>query len=200
MNRPIGAIVLAAGTSSRMGTNKALLPIDGQPMIAHVVGRVSASGAVSKIVVVTGHEPQQVQAAVGDDAIQYVQNDQYEQGMLSSIQAGIAAIQADIAAIFVVLGDQPGVRETTIQALVRAWRERAQPAIVQPSYQGKHGHPILIDASYADEILALTASETLKTFVDRNRSNTVVVDVDDPAVVNDVDTPADYQRVLRDLR
>lgn len=193
----IGAIVLAAGLSSRMGSNKALLPIEGQPMIAHVVGRVR--DLVPGIVVVTGHESDQVQAAVGPD-VRCVRNDHYERGMLSSIQTGVAAIHTEVAAFFIVLGDQPGVRPTTIQSLIATYNDRAQPAIVQPSHAGKHGHPILIRSNCADEILALMPNETLKTFVDRHRSDTVVVDVNDPAVVNDVDTPADYQRVLRSVQ
>src|SRR4051812_36889274 len=120
----IGAIILAAGSSRRMGRNKSLLPIDGEPMIARVVERFITVGA-HPIIVVTGHEPDQIRSALSklSEQVRLAFNANHEQGeMLSSIKVGIESLRSRSDAFFLVLGDQPWVLETTLRGLVDAWR------------------------------------------------------------------------------
>lgn len=189
---PIAAVILAAGLSRRMGALKPLLPLVGRPMIVRVVETFVAC-EVRPILLVTGHEAQQVQQAVAGTGVVCVHNPRYAQDMLTSVQAGVAALPKDIGAFFVALGDQPGVRSKTIGQMMRTWRER-RPMLVRPVLQGRHGHPVLFSAELAGEILALRPGQTLKTVVQQHHSRALECHVDDAGVVEDVDTPEDYER------
>jgi molybdenum cofactor cytidylyltransferase len=104
-------------------------------------------------------------------------------------------------AIVLALGDQPSVRPSTLRAIVRAWLDADlsnRPLIVLPSYQKRHGHPILLDSRGIGEILALSGPDaTLKTYTAAHADRTIDVPVDDPAILEDVDTPEDYERALK---
>jgi len=194
---PIGAIVLAAGASSRMlGRNKALLLIDGRPMIARVVETFAK--VADPIVVVTGHDPQSIQAALTDHPrIEFEHNPNHAtSGMLSSIKVGVAGMRSRVDAFFLALGDQPFVSVATLQHLIELWRT-SQSDIVRPTYRGKHGHPILIASRCIDSILALRDDQTLNDFVRANSTNAVDVPVEDAATIQDIDTPADYDAAIK---
>ena len=190
-------MVPAAGMSRRMGRPKALLPFGPAPMVARVVESLASADCVSPIVVVTGHERERVVAVLAAHDVVHVFNAQYETGeMLSSIQAGVRAVGSRAGAVVLALADQPGVEAATVRSLVGAWRETGA-AIVSPLYAGRTGHPVLISSLLFDEILQLGAGESLKTLMLRHADEIVKLDVTDPAVVVDVDTPTDYQEALR---
>jgi molybdenum cofactor cytidylyltransferase len=191
------SIVLAAGMSRRMGRPKVLLPLGDRPLIAHVVGQVEASPLISRVVVVTGSHDREIRAALTGHDINFANNPDFATGeMLSSVKTGLRALaDARPDAICIVLGDQPGVATATIDTICRAW-SKAKPPIVRPTYRGRHGHPILIAAEYIPEIVSLGPDSSLKDFVTRHAARAIDVSVDDPAVVDDIDTPADYLHVL----
>src|SRR5205814_1793926 len=118
-------------------------------------------------------------------------------GMLSSVQTGVAAVMAQADAFFVVLGDQPLVRPETLSRMCDAWA-RSRPRVLLPSHAGKHGHPILLSSEGAHEILSLSRDrDTLKTYTSRRTEQTLELAIDDdPAILSDVDTPADYQAAV----
>ena len=196
---PIAAVVPAAGLSSRMGRFKPLLPFGGLPMVVCVAESLSAAG-VSPVLVVTGHRRNEVAAAVesfGGGDVWLVHNPDFERGeMLSSVRAGVGELPPGAAAFVLALADQPAVEPETIQLLCDTWRRTGAP-IVRPCHDGRHGHPILFSSECIPEILALTPGETLKSLVRRRADAIVDVPVADPAVVADVDTPEDYQQVLK---
>lgn len=196
---PIPAIVLAAGLSRRMGRFKPLLPIDGRPMVAHVVEMLVRSGVVAPVIVVTGHNSERVGSAVaGGGHVTVVHNDRYEAGgMASSVQAGVRALPAGAAGFLIVLGDQPAVRPETVARLVAAWQTGAA-SIAVPVYHTRRGHPIVLSSRCAAEVLELADGQTLKAVVTRHEGDRVEVPVDDSGVVVDVDTPEDYERLLKD--
>jgi CTP:molybdopterin cytidylyltransferase MocA len=187
----IAAIVLAAGMSRRMGRHKPLLPIGDRTMIAHVVdGFLSAD--VASIHVVTGFDAANVMAALGTrDAIQ-VHNPNYFDGMLSSVKCGVRAVR-NVRAFFISLGDQPFILPSTLRDMET---NASRAPIVRPSCRGRHGHPLLIGSHLADEILALGSHETLNDFMKRHADQIHEIDIDDPGVVEDIDTPEDYARAL----
>lgn len=205
MANRIAAVVLAAGMSRRMGRPKALLPLGGLPMIARVVEPLLAIDAIDPIVVVTGHHADQVVAAMDGNQVEFVHNTNYVDGMLSSVKVGLRAIAGRCDAFFLALGDQPLVQPTTYLEMLnrdmglwlmpnRSHAPEARATMLQPTFDGRHGHPILLSAQSIEPILALTADATLK---DYTRSvSTIEIPADDPGVLADIDTPEDYDHAV----
>jgi molybdenum cofactor cytidylyltransferase len=191
----IAAVVLAAGSSRRMGAAKLLLPLAGKAIISHVVDAVASADGVSPIVVVTGANEALMKDALRDRDVSFVHNADFADGeMLSSIKAGVAALPR-CDAFFIVLGDQPGISPRTIELLAQAWGT-SHGRIIVPSFRGKRGHPICLPSDGIDEILALPRDATLKDYVNRHVDALMSIEVDDPAVVVDVDTPQEYRRLI----
>jgi molybdenum cofactor cytidylyltransferase len=176
-----------------MGQTKSLLPLGGKPVLAHVIETILAAQWIAPVIVVTGHEPAMLEPVVsGYATVERVHNENHERGgMLSSIQAGLAAIDGRADAVFVVLGDQPLVRAGTLRTMISAYRAR-RPRVIVPSHEGRRGHPILLCARGVSDILALPPNATLKTYTDLHADHRVELPVSDPAVLQDLDTPADY--------
>ncbi len=190
-SRVPAAIVLAAGMSQRMGRHKSLLPMGDRAMIAHVVDGFIAAG-IARVYVVTGFEAASVMATLGTREVIQVHNPNYRDGMLSSVKCGVQAIPY-VMRFFISLGDQPFISPYTLRNLDLT--SMGAP-IVRPSYRGKHGHPLVIASDFADEILSLGPDETLNDFMKRHADEIQEISVDDPAVVEDIDTPEDYARAV----
>lgn len=192
------AIVLAAGLSARMGGKfKPLLPVAGRPLIARTLAALFQAPEIFPVILVTGHRADAVRYAAGGYDVTPVQNPNYEAGgMVSSAQAGVRALPDGVDGFLLSLGDQPAIRPETISRLVGAWRKGAA-AIAVPAYHGKRGHPVVMSARCAADVLQLQPDQTLKAVVERYKDRTIQVDVDDPGVVIDVDTPDDYERLLK---
>jgi molybdenum cofactor cytidylyltransferase len=189
------AIVLAAGLSRRMGRHKPLLPIGDRAMIAHVVDGIIGAG-ITNIYVVTGHLACDVRGALANRPVHFIANENFVVGgMLSSVQLGVRAAHASCDAFFISLGDQPFIDPETFRQMTVAFI-RSRAPILLPTHNGKHGHPVLIASDLAPQILALRSDETLNDFAKRQANETLEIDVDDPAVVEDIDTPEDYARAL----
>ena len=187
--------------SRRMGRLKMLLPFGDRPMLARVIESLLESRAASPIIVVTGHAAEEISAVAVEykDVVRTHNPDYATGGMLSSVKTGVRALPPTSDAFYLVLGDQPMVRPSTLIALRAAWHPESVP-IVAPAFQGKRGHPLLISSRLAEEILELGEDDTLKTLIVRKADKVCAVPVDDPATVQDVDTPDDYQAALRQWR
>ena len=182
-----------------MGTPKALLPLGDKPLLARVIETIVTAGEIDPVVTVTGHEEVRVRQILTPWKVHPVHNVAYATGgMLSSVQTGVAAVLGRCDAFFVVLGDQPLVRAGTYRAMIDAWSE-SRPRVVLPKHAGKHGHPILLSATGADEILSLQRDQTLKSYTSKQAERTLELAIDDPAVLSDIDTPADYQAAVEQL-
>ncbi len=205
--RRVTAVVLAAGQSRRMGTNKLLLPWGETTVLGRTLANVGAA-AVHDLLLVTGHERERVEAtaarewaAARADALGIasggqlptVYNRDYANGMLASVQAAVRALPASAAAILVVLGDQPMVTTDTIDRLLHAYA--ATPAgLVAPYYDGRRGNPVIIDQRYFDELLALPADAAPRALLARHTDDLLAVAVEDEAVLLDLDRPEEYER------
>ena len=201
--RRVTAVVLAAGESRRMGRNKMLLPWGESTVLGRTLDNVRAS-VVSDVIVVTGHEREEVEAVValagrtqiGDDAttavsIQVVHNSDYAKGMLASVQAAVRALPPATEAILVVLGDQPMVEPQTIDRLLAAYA--ASPAgLVAPYVGERRGNPVLIDRRYFAELLALPPEAAPRALLGRHADDVLAVAVDSEAVLHDLDRPEEY--------
>ncbi|MEC9378267.1 MAG: nucleotidyltransferase family protein [Candidatus Latescibacterota bacterium] len=194
----VEAVVLAAGRSSRMGRPKQLLPLPGgNAVIERVVGNVAPF--VSDVVVVVGHVPGQVAAMAERAGARIAINPQVDRGMLSSVQAGIAALHEATTGILLCLGDQPEVDERTIVPVLDAATETS---LVIPTFEGKGGHPVYIAQTFFEEIrsLAFDAPEGLRSVVRGHPQDTTQVELTRPDLLHDMDTRADYQQTWQRLK
>ena len=132
---------------------------------------------------------------IGNRAVETVTNRRYREGMLSSIQAGFAALPQETSAALVCLGDQPLIFFSVFDDLIEAY-EQTRKGIVLPVYKKRRGHPILIDMKHKQEILALSPDIGLRALVQNHPQDVQEVEVDTPQILKDIDYPEDYQSQL----
>ncbi len=196
-HRIISAILLAAGESKRMGQPKMALPWGDTTMLGRVV-ETFASAGIEDLVVVTGGGGRAVDDLVDGLASRFplrrVFNADYERGeMLSSIQAGLAALGSGQEAALIGLGDQPQVRADTILRICSAFMHSRRLLIV-PSFENHRGHPWLIARSLWNEFLSLPQGTTPRQFL-RSRAGSIdYLAIEDDSILRDVDTPEAYAR------
>jgi molybdenum cofactor cytidylyltransferase len=189
----IGAVVVAAGMSQRMGQPKLILPWGSTTIIGQVVHTLSNSG-ITEIVVVTGGARQKVEEAVKTYPVKTVFNPEFSSGdMAVSLKIGLNSLTEPIGAALVVLGDQPQLKTEVIQAIIQQFNHTHGMLIV-PSYQMHRGHPWLINRGLWPDLLALSSSYTLRDFLQSHAKEIEYLDVETPTVLMDLDTPDDYQK------
>jgi molybdenum cofactor cytidylyltransferase len=200
VQRPIGAVVLAAGMSRRMGEPKVLLPWSkGRTIIEHILEQLIMT-RVDHIVVVTGNRADEVGALAQKLDVQTVYNPDFANAeMLSSLKAGLRAMPDHVGAALVVLGDQPSIQPRIIHQVIQRYAEGAGD-IVAPSYNMRRGHPILIDRRYWREILALPDNGAPRDVINAHADRIAYVEVDSDSVLRDVDTPEEYREARARLR
>jgi molybdenum cofactor cytidylyltransferase len=190
----ISAIVLGAGLSTRMGALKQLLPFGERTVIEQVVSTLHDC-SVDEIVVVLGHRHAEIARVLARWNVRTTFNPNYVEGMLSSLQHGWKNVDRDTNAVMHVLGDQPQIESRVVQQLIARY-QRGDARIVAPLYGGRRGHPILLDAQYRDEILALrdgaTMRDVMRAHADRIRDVSVASD----DILRDMDTWQEYKREL----
>ncbi len=182
------ALILAAGESSRMGRAKALLPLGGTSFVEGLVQSFRAR--CHPVIVVLGHDPDSVRAAVAGMATVVV-NEDYRQGQLTSMQCGLRAVGAEVDRVLFTLVDHPRVAASTIDALL----ESDAPLSI-PVFEGRKGHPICFRRELIREFLELPPDSQARFVVHRHAGETRWVAVNDPGILDDVDDPAAYERLL----
>jgi len=204
------AIILAAGSSSRMGSgrHKLLLPLDDRPVLAHVID-ASLQSQARPIIVVLGHQSDQVRLHIeqysNHELITLAENIYYQQGMSTSLREGIQTLLANdyrnehdshqIDSTLILLGDQPLITSKIIDALITAYRSNGR-AIVAPLYKGKRGSPVLFDKSLFTELIEVTGDEGGRTVLERHRHEVELIEIGDTLANYDVDTWEAYEQVV----
>ena len=195
------AVVLAAGDSRRMGTPKALLrDRAGRPFVDRIVSTLIAAG-LDRIVIVTGTQHKAITDALEADAPGIapvlVNNSDPSRGPLSSLWTAMDAVPlATVDGILMIPVDLPMTRPETVRAVIDAWRRTRAP-IVRPAMGSRHGHPVLFDRSVFDELRRAPLAEGAKAVIHAFPDRVVNVAVDDDGCLSDIDTPADYEAMLR---
>lgn len=191
------AVILAAGLSRRMGEpNKLLLPVAGEPMIRRVVATVLAAG-VEQAVVVTGHEAEQVQAALAPLAVRMIFNPRFASGQVSSVRAGLEALSEPTDAVLMCLGDQPLLTVEDLRALEAAYARRPRGSVVVPMWGGQRGNPVVLSWASARETLGRASSFGCRHFMAENAEQVYAWPAPNDHFVRDVDQPAEYEELLR---
>ena len=185
----IAAVVLAAGRSRRMAPHNKLLITDkaGKPMIARVVDNVLSSGA-RPILVVLGHQSEQIETALAGKPVRFIHAADYAEGLAASLKAGIAAVPEDCAAAVVCLGDMPLVTGRMIDRLVSAYDPEEGRQIVLPTFRGKQGNPMLWDRRFFPEILQISGDSGARFLTGKYAEVLAEIEMGDDAVLRDFDT------------
>jgi len=186
----VAIVILAGGTSSRLGRPKQLLELGGEPLLRHTVRRALASSAAD-VVLVLGSRAEEIGAAVGELGQRIVINPDFAAGQSTSMVAGVVALGADIDAAILMLGDQPTVTPALLDRLIATFEETGA-AIEQPRYHGRPGNPVLFRRDLFPELLAVTGDLGAREIIQRRKGDVVWVDLDEPAPP-DVDSDEDYE-------
>jgi len=185
----IGALLLAAGQSRRMGgPNKLLAELDGVPMVAHVARRLLASRA-RPIIAVLGNQADAVDAALGKLPVERVRNPEFAGGLSTSLKRGITALPSDLDGVIVCLGDMPLISGRHLDRLIAAFNPLEGRAIVVPTRRGKRGNPVLWSSRFFPEMAALAGDVGAKHLIGEHAELVAEVEMDDDAVLVDIDTP-----------
>jgi len=210
----VPAIVLAAGSSSRMGRPKALLPLGGggETFLSRILTTLREAEVDDRLVVV-GYDAAAIKASLAQlnlsaprrargalslsKGVRLVENVEYERGQLSSLQAGLrAADRPGVRAVLVTLVDVPLVSAQTVRAVLDAYRRHPGAPIVRPVRGGRHGHPVVFDRALFGELRAADPAVGAKLVVRAHHDEILDVDVADEGAFLDIDTPVDYERII----
>jgi len=189
----ISAVILAAGESRRMGLGKSkvLLKLNEETIIERLI-HVLQDSNVSDIIVVLGHNPEEIESVIQNYDVKIVYNYAYEHEMTSSFIMGLSRVSMLSEAAFLVLGDQPLLTKKLITDMLDAY-EKTPALIISPIYKGKKGHPVLFDRTLFTEILSLGPHGIIRDIIHRHRDRMITVKADIGAVF-DIDTPEDYKK------
>ncbi|HKG58237.1 MAG TPA: nucleotidyltransferase family protein [Pyrinomonadaceae bacterium] len=187
MREPVTAILLAAGRSSRMGAFKPLLPFGNKTVIECCIDYLR-DGGVAEIIVVLGHRADDIRQQVS--GVKFALNPDPDTPMGASIAAGIGALPETAQATLIALVDHPAVPPTVVSTLLVSWKKGAR--LVIPTWQGRGGHPVLVDLSFKAELLNLPESGGLRALFDAHRNEVIRVPVASPFIARDMDTWDDY--------
>jgi molybdenum cofactor cytidylyltransferase len=196
-NSRFGAVILAAGMSSRMGEAKQLLRLGNNTLLGQVLENVRSS-AVKDIVLVLGHEAERIKERISTENLSVVINESYRQGMGTSLRAGLAALPPDVDAALIVLADQPFVLPKTLDLLMDEYT-RSSAQIVIPTYKGFRGNPVLLDRSVFSEVMALTGDIGCRAIFGNHLEGIAKVPVEDIGILLDMDSKDDFE-LLNDFR
>jgi len=187
-------IILAAGESRRMGRNKMLLPFGDKLIVTSVIDKVRESG-IKIIMLVLGAYSEEILKAVEGRDLNPVINNDYKKGMLSSVQCGFRNIPEDCGAVMVFLGDQPMVSADVARMLISEYKKSGRGIII-PVYNGRRGHPVLIDIKYREDIYGLNQGIGLRELMDRFPDDIEECNVKNQDILKDIDTLKDYFQAI----
>lgn len=196
-SRNVAAIILAAGRSTRMGgPNKLLAELGGKTLVRIVTEQALASKAQS-VVVVTGHQADDVEKALRGLKVTFVRNPDFAEGLASSVKAGISAVSADAAAAVICLGDMPLISARLIDRLIEAFAPDRGNLIAVPVSDGRRGNPVLWSRRFFNELMALDGDIGARHLIARHSEAVAEVAVDGHGAFLDIDTPQALEAARR---
>lgn len=186
----VWAIILAAGSSTRMHRQKLLLPFHGLTVIEKVV-KNAVDLLNHNVIVVLGSHSDEIRRQIKNPNLSYCINYNHTEGMLSSVICGYRTLPGNAAAALIFLGDQPHIPVYVPQQLLAAW-DTSGKGIIIPTYSGKRGHPILIETKYKTDIEQLDKNKGLRNLMENFSSDVFEMECTAPEITRDIDTPEDY--------
>lgn len=193
----IVAMILAAGESKRMKSPKMLLPFKGATIIEKVIENVLQSDADSAVVVL-GAEKEKILSVINHYEVQTAVNENYRDGMLSSVRTGLAAIADNYEAVLIFPGDMPLISPEVSNLIIAGYRNSGKGIII-PAAEGMRGHPILISSALHEEIIKLDDEEGLRQLAKKFPHEVYEISVDDPSILKDIDTREEYLKEINKI-
>jgi molybdenum cofactor cytidylyltransferase len=193
----IWAIILAAGESKRMRVPKMLLPFNGCTMLEIVIRNVIRSD-VNNTLVVLGAKNYAITGLIEKMSVKCCYNENYKEGMLSSVKCGFRNLPSDLDAVLVFQGDQPFITSGVINMVIETYRLSGK-GIVIPVHEKKRGHPLLIDRKFRNEIEKLNTREGLRSLAYQFTDDVLEVETNDSGILQDFDTYEEYKKEINKL-
>ncbi|WP_367278261.1 NTP transferase domain-containing protein [uncultured Alsobacter sp.] len=185
----IAAVVLAAGRSTRMGaTNKLTADYDGKALVRRVAEAALETGA-SPVLVVCGHERDEVCACLDGLDVTVIENPAFAEGLSTSLRAGIAALPEDVDAAVVMLGDMPLVRPVHVRRLAAAFEAEPGGIAAVPVHDGEWGNPVILARALFAEVATLEGDAGARKLLQAHKDKVIEVPIGEDAVSTDIDTP-----------
>lgn len=204
MSTPFSAVLLAAGSASRMqGEFKQLLPLPtetGTEPVVRITAKAILAAHPAEIVVVTGHRGREVMAALAGLPLAFRANPRHAEGQMTSVTAGLAALQAPCAAVMVCLADLVLLRPEDYRELVSTFADLPRDAILIPHHHGVRGNPVTFAASRVPEVLSGAVNPGCRKLIADHPQDVVCREFAHDRYTTDMDTPADYERIRARLR
>jgi len=190
----IAGIILAAGSSSRMGNqNKLMIDINGKTILETVIS-TALNAEVNPLIIVLGNDADQFQKTLEEYPVILVKNYEWEKGMSTSIKAGIGALGNDVAGSMILLGDMPEVKTDDIRQLMEKFNEQDGAKIIFPVKDGQQGHPVIFPKDYFKDLSLLSGDRGAKSIL--NDENSFGVEMRSQGVLFDIDTESDLINYL----
>ncbi|MEM3794232.1 MAG: molybdenum cofactor cytidylyltransferase, partial [Thermoprotei archaeon] len=186
-----GCLILAAGESRRMGTQKLLLEVQGKPILQHVIDTASTIG-FPELVVVIGSQSDKIISKINFGSVKIVINNEYRAGLSSSLKLGLKSFTSNPDAYMVMLGDMPFIRPDTLRKLLEE-HAKTDPFMSIPVYREKRGNPVIISRRAVKEVETLSGDSGARQLLERHPHEVMWIQVDDEGVILDVDTQEDYR-------
>ena len=190
----LAVIILAAGKSTRMGTQKLCMPLGRHTILEQTIDNYLGS-KVDEIIVVTGHEAQKVKQHISNKPVTIVYNPHYYKGMSTSIAAGLQAVKANIQSVMIALGDQPYIRSDIINFIIDK-HSNSNKGISVPVYEGNRGHPTIFNIEYKAELLKLEGDKGGIQVTDRHPDDVFEINVEFEEIITDIDTVEKYNQTI----
>ena len=199
IRKKLSVIVLAAGLSSRMGTNKLLLPLGTKPVLQRTLDALNGLPWYEARIVF-GRLAHKMEQNLEHYTFIPVFNPFYKNGMASSIRQGTLSLRPDADGIAIALGDTPFLQTQTVRHLFQAFEQAGPGAILRPMYDGKPGHPVIFSSEYRKDLLELSGDSGAKQILKSYAKSVIRVAVQDPGVIGDIDTPQAYRAALEKVK
>lgn len=188
----ISAVLLAAGESNRMGDlNKLELQINGVSLLQRIIDTLHKT-SFQELIVVAGYQANKIQSLLQDDPVTVINNEHYQQGQMTSVQAGLKALTQPCDGVMICLSDQPLLTVTDINKIINGFINRNHGSIVVPMFKGKRGNPIILDYQHRATILAGDRDLGCKRLIEHHPELVSTIEMDNDHTVLDMDTPDDY--------
>jgi molybdenum cofactor cytidylyltransferase len=191
----VAAVILAAGRSTRMGANKLIADIGGKPLIRRTSEAVLASRA-RPVLLVTGYEPERLAESLAGLDLVHVRNRRHAEGLSTSLIAGIVALPDEAPAALICLGDMALIKPATLDGMIGSFEKEPGLGAIVPAYGGEWGNPVLLSRKLFDMVAALDGDTGARKLL-QGRADVRVIEVEDPAILIDADTPAALAEMRR---